>query len=157
MKKRARRIASWLRISEKKTAAEKGAVLILVAASLTVLIGMTAMSVDYGWLYYNQLNTRKAAEAAALAGVVHMPLPDCADPTESTDPYTSAIDVAARNGYTDDVGGNGDAAPRRHMCSTSRRHKAPDRHILLASVRLRHPQRDRVSDGRAATSPQARI
>ncbi|MCZ7532991.1 MAG: pilus assembly protein TadG-related protein [Acidimicrobiia bacterium] len=100
MKTRGRRIASWLRISEKETAAEKGAVLILIAASLTVLLGMAALSVDYGWLYYNQLNTRKAAEAAALAGVVHMPLPDCAPPEADTDPYKSAIDVAGRNGYT---------------------------------------------------------
>ena len=104
MRTRVRQITSWLRISEKKTAAEKGAVLILVAASLTVLMGMAALSADYGWLYYNQLNTRKAAEAAALAGVVHMPLPDCGTPDVGTDPYKSAMDVASRNGYSTSSG-----------------------------------------------------
>lgn len=74
--------------------------LVLVAASLIVLMGMAAFTIDYGWLYLNQLNTRKAAEAAALAGVVHMPQPNCALPVAGTEPHTTALDLAARNGYS---------------------------------------------------------
>ena len=83
---------------------ETGAVLIIVASSALVFMGMVALAADYGWLFYNQLNTRKAAEAAALAGVVHMPLPDCADPGPGTDPNTTAIDIASRNGYSTGTG-----------------------------------------------------
>lgn len=87
-------------ITQRFESPQSGAVLVLVAASLVVLMGMAALAVDYGWLYYSQLNTRKAAEAAALAGVVHMPLPNCANPGAGTQPYISAIDVASRNGYS---------------------------------------------------------
>ncbi|MCB1247388.1 MAG: hypothetical protein KDB69_08985, partial [Acidimicrobiia bacterium] len=83
---------------------EHGAVLILVAACTLVFIGMVALAADYGWMYYNQLNTRKAAEAAALAGVVHMPQPDCAPADPGTTPYDTAIDIASRNGYSSGTG-----------------------------------------------------
>ncbi len=86
------------------SAEERGAVLILMASMTLVFIGMAAFAADYGWMFYNQLNTRKAAEAAALAGVVHMPLPDCGDPVAGTDPNTTAIDIAARNGYSGGTG-----------------------------------------------------
>lgn len=82
---------------------ERGVVLLLVTAMILVLMGMAAFAVDLGWLYYNQLQARKAAEAAALAGVVHMPLPNCADPAAGTEPYDVAVDVAARNGYSTGV------------------------------------------------------
>ena len=97
-----KRLRNWSR--ERMDRGERGAVLILVAASLTILMGMAALAVDYGWLFLSQLNTRKAAEAAALAGVVHMPLPNCALPNAGTDPHTTALDVANRNGYS---GGSG--------------------------------------------------
>ncbi len=86
---------------------ERGAVIPLFGLLIVVLIGMAALTIDYGWLYYNQLNAKKAAESAALAGVVHMPLPNCIPPATGTDPNTVAQDVASRNGYTsgvDDVG-----------------------------------------------------
>ncbi len=86
---------------------ENGAVLIIVASSLLVIMGMAAFAVDYGWIYFSQLNARKAAEAAALAGVANMPLPDCAPPVSGTEPYDTALDIAARNGYS---ATNGDTA-----------------------------------------------
>ncbi|MCP4304650.1 MAG: hypothetical protein GY788_07205 [bacterium] len=78
---------------------ESGIVLVLTALVMVILLGMAAYAVDLGWLYYSQLNTRKAAEAAALAGVVHMPLPSCADPVSGTDPYVAALDLTSRHGY----------------------------------------------------------
>ncbi|MEZ5176207.1 MAG: pilus assembly protein TadG-related protein [Acidimicrobiia bacterium] len=95
-----RRLLARLRLRSGESAVERGAVLILVAASLFVIMGMGALAADYGWLYFNQLNTRKAAEAAALAGVVHMPLPNCGTPDVGTDPHTTALDIASRNGYS---------------------------------------------------------
>ena len=78
---------------------EGGVVLVLTAMVMVILMGMAAYAIDLGWLYYSQLNVRKAAEASALAGVVHMPLPSCADPTAGTDPYVAAINLAATHNY----------------------------------------------------------
>ncbi len=78
---------------------ENGVVLVITALAMVILMGMAAFSVDLGWLYYNQLNVRKAAEAAALAGVVHMPLPGCADPVSGTDPYDTALELTVTHGY----------------------------------------------------------
>ncbi|MCL1600255.1 MAG: pilus assembly protein TadG-related protein [Actinomycetia bacterium] len=54
---------------------ERGAVLILVAASMVAFIGMAGLTVDLGWLFLQSSNVKKATEAAALAAVTHMPLP----------------------------------------------------------------------------------
>ncbi|MCL1597620.1 MAG: pilus assembly protein TadG-related protein, partial [Actinomycetia bacterium] len=88
------------RLRSEGTRAEHGAVLVIVASSLLVIMGMAAFAVDYGWIYYNQLNARKTAESAALAGVAHMPLPNCVPPVSGTLPFDTAIDIAGRNGYT---------------------------------------------------------
>jgi hypothetical protein len=56
-------------ISEK----EKGSTLPIVAIMLTVLIGLSAFAIDLGWFYLNATRIQRAADAAALAGVVHMP------------------------------------------------------------------------------------
>ncbi len=88
---------------------ENGVVLVLTSLAMVILLGMAAFAVDLGWLYYNQLNVRKAAEAAALAGVVHMPLPGCADPVLGTEPYDTALELAVSHGYNH--GGNASVAP----------------------------------------------
>lgn len=84
---------------------DRGAILVLSAMMLVVFMGMAALAVDYGWLAYNRLEVRKAAEAAALAGVVHMPLPGSVTFGAGAAPYDVAVDVAGRNGYVDGVGG----------------------------------------------------
>jgi len=96
---------SGLRGGTGHTDAERGTVALLVALMVFVLLGMAAFSVDFGWIYYNHLQVRKAAEAAALAGVVHMPLPNCADPSVGTEPYDTALTIAGINGYIQGVGG----------------------------------------------------
>ncbi|HHC08094.1 MAG TPA: hypothetical protein ENK55_05205 [Actinobacteria bacterium] len=96
---------SLLRRIRERSTAQEGTVLVLTSLLVVVMLGMAAFAVDYGWIFFNQLKTRKAAEAAALAGVVHMPLPGCADPDVGTEPYTVALDIAKANGYTHGVGG----------------------------------------------------
>jgi len=84
---------------------DRGAILVLSAMMLVVLMAMAALAVDYGWLAYNRLEVRKAAESAALAGVVHMPLPGSVTFGAGAEPYDVAVNVAGRNGYVDGVGG----------------------------------------------------
>lgn len=52
---------------------DKGVALPFVALMLTLLLGMTALAVDLGWLYLNGSRVQRGADAAALAAVVHLP------------------------------------------------------------------------------------
>ena len=47
---------------------ERGAVLVLVAASMVVMFGFAALAVDVGNLMLVRTESQKAADAAALAG-----------------------------------------------------------------------------------------
>lgn len=73
---------------------ERGAVLILTAAMLIVLMGAAAMGTDLGWLYLNGRRTQQAADAAALAGVVYLP-------NDEPTAVTTALDMARANEYVD--------------------------------------------------------
>ncbi|MDJ0962541.1 MAG: pilus assembly protein TadG-related protein [Acidimicrobiia bacterium] len=79
---------------------ERGVSIVIGSLVLLVLIGMAGFAVDLGWLFLNQTNARKAAESAALAGVVHMPLPASITFAAGTEPWDVAVDVAERSGYT---------------------------------------------------------
>ncbi|HSJ83347.1 MAG TPA: TadG family pilus assembly protein [Acidimicrobiia bacterium] len=73
---------------------DRGAALALVAASMVVLLGMAAFGSDLGWFYLNASRVQRAADAAALGGVIWLPAePGTADAT--------ALDIALRNGYDD--------------------------------------------------------
>ncbi|SOC37262.1 pilus assembly protein TadG-related protein [Ureibacillus acetophenoni] len=52
---------------------ERGNVLVLVAALMVVLIGLTALVIDGGRLYFEKSTLQKAADAAALAGAQELP------------------------------------------------------------------------------------
>ena len=84
--------------AQEQSAGERGATLVLVSLVLVVLMGMAGFAVDLGYLYWQATETQKAAEAAALAGVIHMPAP-VGIPWTSADAYDVAIDVADRAGY----------------------------------------------------------
>ena len=56
-----------------KDGEDRGAALALVAASLVVLMGMAAFGTDLGWFYLNASRVQRAADAAALGGVIWMP------------------------------------------------------------------------------------
>lgn len=77
--------------------AEKGVSLPLVAASLLVLMGLAAFAVDLGWFYVNSQRVQRAADAAALAGVVYLP-------TSEANAYSAAVEVGTNNGYADRPG-----------------------------------------------------
>lgn len=78
---------------------ERGATLVLVSLLLVVMMGMAGFAIDLGWLYWQGTEAQKAAEAAALAGVVHMPYP-ASTPFVSSEAHDVALDVADRNGYS---------------------------------------------------------
>lgn len=62
------------------SARERGVALLWVAGMLVALLGVSAFAVDLGWLYLNTSRLQKAADSAALAGVVNLPaLPAQAD------------------------------------------------------------------------------
>jgi len=76
----------------------RGQVLIIFALTIFVFIGLCAIVVDVAWYWANNLRIQRAADAAALAGVVHLP-----------GDVPTAISVARaeaiKNGYTNGVNG----------------------------------------------------
>ena len=50
----------------------RGAVIVLVAVALAVLIGVAALSVDGGHLYQSRRKLQTAADAAAEAGAIEL-------------------------------------------------------------------------------------
>jgi putative Flp pilus-assembly TadE/G-like protein len=73
---------------------ESGATLVLIALLLTVLMGMAAFAIDFGWLYWNGIKIQHGADAAALAGVIY-------EPGDQSTAYAEAKGSAAENGYND--------------------------------------------------------
>ena len=71
----------------------KGNIAIIVAVSLTALIGMLALVVDGGWLYASKNKYQNGVEAAAMAGAIHL-----CDP----DPISVARAIAGENGIPSD-------------------------------------------------------
>jgi hypothetical protein len=59
-------------------AAEGGQAIVLVVLSLAVLLGMAALVIDLGYVYYTQRALQASADAAALAGAQELP-----DPTQA--------------------------------------------------------------------------
>ena len=72
----------------------RGQVLVIFAFLLTILIGMAAFVVDIAWIWSHQLQVQRAADAGALAGVVHLP-------QQPDDARTAAQDESQKNGYED--------------------------------------------------------
>jgi Flp pilus assembly protein TadG len=73
-------------------AADAGAIAIIVAIMTPVLLGFCALSVDVARWYVEAERVQKAADAAALAGVVYLP-------QDFPTAKSTAIAVAARNGF----------------------------------------------------------
>ena len=53
---------------ERRSAEQRGNVIVLAAISMTVLIGFAALAIDLGQLYVARAELQRAADAAALAG-----------------------------------------------------------------------------------------
>jgi hypothetical protein len=76
---------------------ERGQVLAIFAILLFVIIGVVAIVIDISWVWTNGLRVQRAADAAALAGVIYLP----GNPSGA---YAVARGEATKNGYT---GGSG--------------------------------------------------
>jgi hypothetical protein len=77
---------------------DRGIAVPMFAIGIVAIMGLTALSVDLGWLYFQRDRTQAAADAAALAGVTALPgFPDLA--------VAEARRVAASNGYEHGVDG----------------------------------------------------
>ncbi|MDO9533917.1 MAG: pilus assembly protein TadG-related protein, partial [Bacillota bacterium] len=70
---------------------ERGSIVIIVAAALVVLLGLTALVTDAGILYLNRSRLQTAVDAAALAGAQELP----------------ASSIGARNDATQYANNNG--------------------------------------------------
>jgi len=75
---------------------DRGAALLLVGLSLSVLMGMAAFGSDLAWFYLNTSRIQRAADAAALGGVVWLP-------NNETTALATAHAIAIQNGYTHDA------------------------------------------------------
>ena len=79
-------------------ARERGQVVVLFAGAVFALVALCAVVVDVAWYWTNNLRMQRAADAAALAGVVWLP-------SKPQTAYNVARAEAAKNGYTDGAGG----------------------------------------------------
>lgn len=71
---------------------EKGAVLVLAAAMLTVFMGMAGFAIDLGWLFWNGVLIQHGADAAALSGVIY-------EPDDQFNAFGEARKAASENGF----------------------------------------------------------
>ena len=78
-----------------KTVKSKGQILVLFALAIFVFTGMVALVIDVSWYWVNSLRVQRAADAAALAGVVQLP----GNPGGIA--FTLAREEAKKNGYDD--------------------------------------------------------
>lgn len=77
---------------EARVEPESGAILVMMAVLMTVLIGFAAFAIDFGWIYWNGIRIQHGADAAALSGVIY-------EPGDQATAYTEAFAAAAENGY----------------------------------------------------------
>lgn len=83
---------------------EEGATLLWVAGMLVVLLGVSAFAIDLGWLYLNSYRLTKAADAAALAGVVNLPAsPGQADIDAQAASSANAFPIGGTNTFASEV------------------------------------------------------
>ncbi len=75
----------------------RGQVLVIAGGVLIPLIALVGLIIDLGWYQSNVLRVQRAADAAALAGVVFLP-------GQVATGYTIAEQEATKNGYTDGSG-----------------------------------------------------
>jgi hypothetical protein len=80
---------------------QRGAIMLVMALLLVVLLGVAGFAVDLGWLLWNSIEVQHGADAAALSGVVYV--------AEDVDQAkAAAVEIAAVNGYVDSTMGGAD-------------------------------------------------
>ena len=76
----------------------RGQIVVIFALAIIAFVGLSAIVIDVSWFWSNSLRMQRAADAAALAGVVHLPgREDLA--------IDDARAEAKKNGYDNGVGG----------------------------------------------------
>ncbi len=76
----------------------RGQIVVIFALAIVAFVGLSAIVIDVSWFWSNSLRMQRAADAAALAGVVHLPARlDLA--------IDDARAEAKKNGYDNGVGG----------------------------------------------------
>lgn len=65
--------ALMLKLVPEKFKSDDGVALPFVAAMMVLLLAMSAFAIDLGWIYLNGARLQRAADSAALAGVVYLP------------------------------------------------------------------------------------
>ena len=113
----------------------RGQVIVIFAGAMLAFMGLMAIVIDVSWYWANTLRVQRAADAAALAGVVWLPnLYSSAD--------TTARAEATKNGYTAGVGGT---------TMTTMKDPSNDRKLIVTistpPVLLRPGHRDRHLPG----------
>jgi hypothetical protein len=63
------------RLGTSRSRDERGQVIVLVVVALVGILGMCALVIDVGYLYWNQRHLQASADAAALAGAMELPDP----------------------------------------------------------------------------------
>jgi hypothetical protein len=81
-----------------RTNRERGQVIVIFSLAIFLFMGLCALALDISWYWLNGLRMQRAADAAALAGVVHLP----SDPSTAV---SVALDEAKKNGYEPGVDG----------------------------------------------------
>src|SRR5256886_1752047 len=77
---------------------DRGQALVIVALTLTALFGFVGLVADIGWYELNMVRIQRAADAAALAGVVYLP-------GNVAGAVTAAQNEAAKNGFPNGASG----------------------------------------------------
>lgn len=74
---------------------ERGQIVVIFAGAIIAFVALCAIVIDVSWYWSNTLRMQRAADAAALAGVVYLP----GSPSNAA---TTALAEATKNGYTTD-------------------------------------------------------
>ena len=76
----------------------RGQVIVIFAGAMLAFMGLMAIVIDVSWYWANTLRVQRAADAAALAGVVWLPSKFDV-PIAGPNAKTTALDEARKNGY----------------------------------------------------------
>ena len=85
-------------ILDRRTLRQRGLVLAIFAAATILFVGILAIVIDVSWYWASSLRVQRAADAAALAGVVWLP-------GHVSTAQQAAYNEASKDGYTTGVGG----------------------------------------------------
>lgn len=83
------------KLTDEEREQESGYVIAMTALLLVPMLVLAVFAVDVGSWYTDAVRVQRAADAAALAAVVYMPV--------QVDAHEKALEVAAQNGFISDV------------------------------------------------------